>query len=207
MSDEKPQSAEPVSEPQPTPAGEQVHIGEELSDLEGKEDRLQSMKIVGAVLLVVAVIVAAYMLLVRPKPKATGAIDGAYAVALQGDNVLVTINVTFSNVGGKPIWIRNIQAEMTAPDGKTLKDDAANAVDFERYFRGYPDLRSHSLQPLKVETKLQPGEQTHGSVIVGFPVSLDTFSNRKSLSVIIEPYDLAPITIVQTKFTTSKLVP
>jgi hypothetical protein len=131
----------------------------------------------------------------RAKPKTTGSVDGAYAVALQGDNVLATIKVTINNVGGKPLWIKNLRAQLTTADGKQFKDDAANAADFDRYFQGYPDLRERSLQPVKVETKLGPGEKTRGSVIVSFPVTLDTFKRRQSLQVIVEPYDRPPVTL------------
>jgi hypothetical protein len=173
---------EPPQEAQTPPATEQIHIGEELSDLEERADRTQMVKVVVIVSVAILVILGIAGYLMRPRPKVTGSIDSAYAVALQGDNVLTTVKVTFQNIGGKPVWIKNIRARVTAPDGKEFTDDAANAVDFERYFKGYPDLRDHSLQPLKVETKLQPGEQTRGSVVVSFPVTLDTFKNRCSLS-------------------------
>jgi hypothetical protein len=195
MADEKLQSTQ--SEVQIPSDTESVHIGEELTDLEDKGDRVQTAKVVGIVLVAILVVLGIVSYFMRPKPKATGTIDSAYAVALQGDNVLATIRVTFQNIGGKPIWIKNIRARLTAADNREFTDEAASAVDFERYFRGYPDLRDRSLQPLKVETKIQPGDQTRGSIIVSFPVTLDAFKNRKSLAVIVEPYDQAPVTITQ----------
>lgn len=195
MADEKLQSTQ--SEAQTPPETEAVHIGEELDDLEDKGDRVHTAKVVGIVLVAILIIVGILSYIMRPKPKATGTIDSAYAVALQGDNVLATLRVTFQNVGGKPIWIKNLRARLTTQDNREFTDEAANAVDFDRYFRGYPDLRDRSLQPLKVETKVQPGDQTRGSVIVSFPVTLDAFQNRKSLAVIVEPYDQAPVTITK----------
>jgi hypothetical protein len=154
---------------------------------------------IGVVLIalaVIAVIVGIVSYGMRPKPGARGSIDEAFAVALPGDNVLATVKVTLHNVGGKPLFIKNIKAQINTDKGE-FKDEAANAADFDRYFRGYPDLRDHSLQALKVETRLAPGEEARGSVIVSFPVTLDAFNNRKSMAVVIEPYDMSPITITK----------
>ncbi len=189
MADDRPEATQsaPSAASEPAPAGEPIHIAEELDDIE-KESKARTFIVVGAVLLVIAVIVVAFSILMRPKPKASGTIDEAYAVALPGDNVLATIKVTINNVGGKPLWIRDLKAELVTADGKKFSDVAANAVDFDRYFRGYPDLRDHSIQPLKVETKIDPGEQVRGSIIAAFPVTLDMFNARQSLSAIVIPY-------------------
>jgi hypothetical protein len=164
-----------------------VPIGEELDDLE-KEDRFRTFKVVGIVLAAIAAVVAVISFATRPKPEGGGTMDEAFAVALPGDNVLATIKVNFNNIGGKPLWIRDIKAQLTAADGSQYSDVAANAVDFERYFQGYPDLRDHSIQPLKVETRVLPGEQLRGSVVVSFLVTLDAFNHRKALAVMIYPY-------------------
>ena len=193
---EKPNDATSSDATPPTASSEPVHIAEELRDLE-KDDKTNVLKVFGVVLVAIVIVVGIVAYLLRPQPKATGTIDEAFAVALPGDNVLATAKVQFQNTGGKPLWIRNIKGKLVTADSKEYQDEAASAVDFDRYFQGYPDLRDHSLQPLKVETMLRPGERTRGSVILGFPVTLDTFNRRKSLSVIIEPYDQAPITLTK----------
>jgi hypothetical protein len=50
-------------------------------------------------------------------------------------------------------------------------------------------------QPLKVETRVPAGLQAQGSIIVAFPITVDEFNNRKSLTVTIEPYDQKPLVI------------
>jgi hypothetical protein len=194
MADDRPQplqfassSPQPSDTPPATPPGDAVHIGEELEDLE-KESKMQTFIVVGVVLAIIAAVVAIFGYTMRPKPKASGTIDEAYAVALPGDNVLATIKVSVNNVGGKALFVRDVKAKVVTADGKEFQDIAANAVDFDRYFRAYPDLRDHSIQPLRVETRVDPGEQARGSVVVSFPITLDTFNARKSLSVIIVPY-------------------
>jgi hypothetical protein len=155
-------------------------------------DRPRTLLMVVAVLAVIAVGVGIYSFAKRPKPQATGAILDAFAVALPGNNVLATVTVNFDNIAQSPLWVREIKARLTAADGQPYTDDAASPMDFDRYFQGYPDLRQHSVEPLKVETKVEPGNQMRGSVIVSFPVTLDSFNHRKSLVILIYPYTSNP---------------
>ncbi|HZM12167.1 MAG TPA: hypothetical protein VFC15_18300, partial [Candidatus Limnocylindrales bacterium] len=63
------------------------------------------------------------------------------------------------------------------------------ASDYDRYFTAYPELRQHSTQPLTVETKIMPGAEQKGTVLVSFPVTEQEFNARKDLNVTIVPYD------------------
>ncbi len=189
MADPRVQAAQQV-QPQPEDAGH-IPLTEEFDK---PKWTMPPIGVVVIALAAIAIVVGIVSYGMRPKPSATGSIDEAYAVALPGDRVLATIRVTLRNTGGKPLYIKAIKAQINTANGE-LKDEAANAADFDRYFQQNPDLREHSIQPLTVETKLSPGEETRGSVIVSFPITVDTFNNRKSLSVIVEPFDMAPVTI------------
>ena len=46
-----------------------------------------------------------------------------------------------------------------------------------------------------VETKIQPGAEQKGTVLVTFPVTRQQFDARKDFSVTIEPYDQNPIVL------------
>ena len=59
----------------------------------------------------------------------------------------------------------------------------------------YPDLKEHATQPLVVETKIAPGAEQKGAVLVSFPVTKEQFDARKDLNVTIEPYDQNPIVL------------
>ena len=72
-------------------------------------------------------------------------------------------------------------------------DDAASAVDYGRYLQAFPDLQMYASDPLKVETKIPPGGEVKGSVLVAFPITKDQFYGRQELSVTILPYDQNPI--------------
>jgi hypothetical protein len=186
-------SATPEPNPEPAPDAGHVPMTEEFDK---PQWTMPPLGVVGIALAAIAIIIAIVTFATAPKPGATGQITSAYAVAMPGDSVLATLTVTLQNTGDKPLWIKNLKARLKLDQGE-YTDEAANAVDFDRYFQGYPDLRDHSIQPLKVETKIMPGAQERGSLIVSFPVSLDNFNRRKSLSVIIEPYDQRPITITK----------
>lgn len=171
--------------PTPKPDVEPVLIPEEI---DSSKWSMPPWGVVGIVLLVIFVGIGIVSYIMRPKPKATGTIDEAYAVAMPDNNVMATVKLTVHNIGGRMLYIRNIKATINTDQGQ-FTDDAANAVDFPRYFQAYPDLREHTITPLKAEDRIRPGEQARGSVILSFPVTMDQFNSRKSLSVLIEPYD------------------
>jgi hypothetical protein len=158
---------------------------------------LPPLGIVAIVLVVIAVVVGLIAWSMQPKPIASGTIDEVFAVPSQDGKTMAAIKVTFSNVGsGRPLWIRNIKANVATASGN-YEDEAASAVDFDRYFQAFPALKEHVQQPLKVETRVPAGLKTQGSIIVSFPVTPDEFNSRKSLTVTIEPYDQKPLVIKQ----------
>ena len=85
--------------------------------------------------------------------------------------------------------MHTIGATLVTADGKEFKDNAASAVDFERYFQALPTLREHATDALVPELKLMPGDQKRGTVVVSFPITLDQFNSKKSFKVVIQPYD------------------
>jgi hypothetical protein len=53
----------------------------------------------------------------------------------------------------------------------------------------------YATEPLKVETKVLPGGEAKGSVMVAFPITKDQFHARKDLNVTIVPYDQKDIVL------------
>jgi hypothetical protein len=103
--------------------------------------------------------------------------------------ILSAITLTLRNTGVKPLWIKTIKAQLTTGDGKVLDDDAASAVDLDRYFLAFPALKESSAPAISPETKLPAGSEQRGTIIVSFKVDRAAFDQRKSLSVAIQPYD------------------
>jgi hypothetical protein len=169
-------------------------IGEEYGTA---RKNLPPAGIVAICIAVVLVIVAAYSLTHRAHALSSGTIDDVVPVAVPDqDMVMVAINITVQNNSDKPSWIHTIQASLDT-GGKTYDDDATPAVDAQRYFQAFPDLKQHALPFLTTETRMNPGSKTSGTVVVSFPVTADAFAGRKSLSVTVAPYDEVPV--VMTK--------
>jgi len=146
-------------------------------------------------LLVVVVFVVGVGYIFRSKPIAQGQIDQAFAMQ-QAENPysMVLMQVTLRNVGDKPLFIKEIKADIMT-DQVESADEAASAVDYARYLQAFPDLQMYATEPLKVETKIAPGGEARGSVMVAFPITKEQFYVRKDLNVTIFPYDQKAIVL------------
>jgi hypothetical protein len=205
MPNEIPQSqppADPTAPPDtaieapPSPAetagagGPTINIGDEFGTA---KRNLPPAKIV-AIGIASVLIIGAIIVFTQTRPPGKGSMDDVGAVDIPGQNsVLVTINVTVANGAKKSLYIHTLKATLTTD--KDYEDEAASPVDFDRYFQAFPALKAHAVQPLTVETKIPPGGEAKGTIMVSFPVTLDQFNARKSLSVTIQPYDQLPIVI------------
>jgi len=169
------------------------HIGDEF----GTDKRnLPPARIVLAAIGIIAIIVAIIAFRERPKPQGAGSINFVTGVEVPGQNiVLAAITFTLRNTAEKSLWIRSLKAQLTAADGHAYEDAAASAVDLDRYYQLFPSLKESSEPPLSPETKLLPGTEKRGSIVVSFPITKEAFDQRKSLTVTIQPYD-QPLPIV-----------
>jgi hypothetical protein len=184
------QPASPASQPPPPPPPEittEFHIGEEFGTA---KRNLPPVRIVLICIAAVAVVVGIFAFKERPKPQGTGSIDLVAAADVPGQNsILAAITVTLRNAGDNPLSIHTITAQLITADDKTFEDEAASAVDFDRYYLGFPVLKESSEPPLVPDTKLLPGAEQRGTIIVSFKVTKEAFDQRKSLTVTIQPYD------------------
>lgn len=153
-------------------------------------------KIVGIALAIVAVVVAIVVFLQRPVPTSAGSIDDVQVVETQGSGLLVAINVTLHNVGQKPFYVHLIHASVKTNKGE-WSDDAASAVDYDRYYSAYAPLKQNAIPAIKQEDKIPVGSEQKGRVIVSFPTTKDDFDARKSLTVTVEAYDQRPLVLTK----------
>lgn len=171
------------------------NIGEEFGTA---KRNLPPAKIVAITLGVAAIIIGMFAFLQRAKPQGGGFVENISAAAVPDQQaVLVAVNVSLHNAGPKTLYIHIIKGTLKT-DGGEFSDDAASAVDFERYFQYFPSLREHTMAAMTPETKIPPDTDSRGTVIFYFPVAQDAFEKRKSLSVVIQPYD-QPVPITLTK--------
>ena len=154
---------------------------------------------VGIVLIamgIVAVVVVIVGYLNRAKPVASGGITTVNAVQLQDNTILAAISLNVGNITEKKWYIRNVKATVKTDQGE-YSDDAATAVDSERYFQAFPGLGEGASPILKFDQKIDPGQSGAGTIVVSFPITKEQFDARKSLTVTIEPFDNRPVTLTK----------
>jgi len=182
----------PASVTPPASPGSDFNIGEEF----GTARRNLPPPKVLAIALVLVLVVALIVIFASSRPNGFGTIEDVNAVEIPDQNsILVTLNVLVHNGGNQAMWIRNMKATLKTEDSHEFSDDAAAPVDFERYFQAFPALKARAIAPLTVETKIPPGAEAKGTIMVSFPVALEAFNKRKALSVTIQPYDQRAIEI------------
>jgi hypothetical protein len=192
----------PANPPPPPPPGPapnsrtDFRIGEEFGTA---RRNLPPAGIVLLCIAAVAVILGGFAYFNRAKPQGAGSIDFVNAVEVTGQNsTMVAITLTLRNSGKAPLWIHTLKAQLADAGGKTFDDEAASGVDFARYFQAFPALKENTQPALTPETKLLPGTEQKGTIIVNFPITKDAVDKRKSVTVTIQPYD-QPLPVVLTK--------
>jgi hypothetical protein len=188
--------ATPPEAPAPTSSSTEPQTDFKIGEEFGTAKRnLPPAKIV-AIALGIVLAVALIIVFASSRPNGSGSIDDVNAVEIPNQNsILATVNVAVHNSGDKSMWIHNVKATVETADGKKYSDDVAAPVDFERYFQAFPTLKERAVAPLTVETKLPPGGDAKGTIMVSFPIALEAFNGRKSLTVTIQPYDQRAIQI------------
>ncbi len=197
MPDQTPVPPPPSQPPAPpaVPAGPTINIGEEYGTA---KKNLPPAKIVliavGAVLVVV--LIASF--LKRAKPQASGSLDNVVAVEIPGQtSTMVALTFTLHNTSDKALYVRALEASVTTAAGES-KADAVSAVDFDRYFQAFPALKNGAQPALSPEVRIEVGDTVTRTIIVAFPITLDAFNQRKSISAIIWPYNYTvPVTMTK----------
>lgn len=151
--------------------------------------------VIAMVFVAVCLAIAAYVF--RARPAVSGSIDDAYAIEVPNQNtVLATVQLTIRNITQKPVTLKTVHVTIKTPDGE-LTDEAGSVADFERYAQAFPELRSHITQGLARETKIPPGQQLSGTVVVGFPTTAEKFNARQQTRAQITLYDHSPVEITR----------
>jgi hypothetical protein len=175
--------------------GPTINIGEEYGTA---KKNLPPAKIVLIAIGAVLVVVAIASFLKRATPQASGSLDNVAAVQIPEQNsTMVALTFTLHNTSDKILYVHTLEGKVQSPSGD-FTADAVSAIDFDRYFQAFPALKSGAQPALPPETKIQPGESTTRTIIVAFPVALDAFNQRKSVSAVIWPYDqTVPVTLTK----------
>jgi hypothetical protein len=174
----------------PKPEGEYnaEHIPS-MEEFDNAKHNFPSMAPVAIAMAIVAIVVIGAALLLRQPQASGGSIGDVFAIEVPNQNlVLCTMQLTVENHTKKPLVIKGISASIQTDQGE-LSDTAAPAGDFQRYLDNFPDLKSHTLDPLLSETKIPVGGTVNGSILVAFPITKDKFDTRKGVGATVELYD------------------
>jgi hypothetical protein len=195
MPDQTPIPPTPPPAPPAIPAGPTINIGEEYGTA---KKNLPPAKIVLLAVAAVLVVVLIGSFLKRAKPQASGTLDNVSAVEIPGQSsTMAALTFTIRNTSDKTLYVRSLQGTIKSTGGDSTAD-AVSAVDFDRYFQAFPALKIGTQPALPPETKIQPGETATRTIIVAFPVTLDAFNARQSVSAIIWLYnETVPITLTK----------
>jgi hypothetical protein len=187
--------ATPAAPPPKPPAAHTINIADEFGTA---KRNLPPAKIVLLAIGAVLVVVAIASVIKRPQPQGSGSLDNVVPAEIQGQSsTMVALTFTLRNTSKKIFYVHEIEAKLKTADTESTSE-AVSAVDFPRYFEGFPALKNGAQPPLVPETKLQPGEEVKRTIIVAFPVDLQTFYRRQSVSVVIQPYDQqVPVTLTK----------
>ena len=145
----------------------------------------------------VGIVIAIVAFANRPTPHATGNLSKVIVADNQG-NVLVAAHLNINNNKKDDyLWIKSITGEVEAADGKKMTDDAAPAVDVDRYLQAAPELAEGKIPPLRTEIKIPALKSQSGMVIFAYPLEKPAFDARKSFTVRVEFYDHSSIALKQ----------
>ena len=190
-----PPETPPVPATPTEPAGPTINIGEEFGTA---KKNLPPVKIVLIAVGAVVVVVLIASFLKRAQPQASGTLDNVVAIEVPGQSTTMTaLTFTLHNTSDKALYVRTIEGKLVTSSGENTAD-AVSAVDFDRYFQAFPALKNGAQPPLAPETRMEVGDTVTRTIMVGFPVSLDAFNQRKSVSVVIWPYNYT-VPVVMTK--------
>ena len=176
------------SNPKPDPEYNAEHIPS-MEEFDNAKHNFPAIAPVAIAMAIVAVVVIGAALLLRQPPASGGNIGDVFAVEVPNQNlVLCTIQLTVENHTKKPLIIRGISASLHTDQGD-FNDTAAPAGDFQRYLDSFPDLKSHTLDALRPDTKIPVGGSATGSIVVAFPVTKEKFDARKGVGATVQLYD------------------
>lgn len=112
--------------------------------------------------------------------------NGSGAAVNQGfDQLFVLAQIKVENPGKIPVFVKEIAAEVSLPQGETHTSAAAGGADFNRIFVAYPEMAPRKGPPLLRETTIEPGASSQGLVAFAYPLTKEQWDTHTGLNVTI----------------------
>jgi hypothetical protein len=146
---------------------------------------------------IVTIAIAVYVIAGQKPPASTGQITGAVAHFMhretagfdangapmpkqEFDQVLLFTHVKLHNQSKDPLFLRQIMANITLPDG-IHSSYAAPPTDYERLFVAYPELVSLHGKSLAIDETIPAGQWLEGDFVSAFRMTKADWDSRKSI--------------------------
>lgn len=135
-------------------------------------------------------VAAGEVLQVNYYPVHTTSTGGAGEAGMQGSNetydqLLILAKVRVRNQTNIPLFLQDISATVTMPDGSEQTNVAAGATDAARVFQAFPSLASLQSAPFDRDATVPPGQSTEGLAIFTFPLTKQQWDSRKGANVVV----------------------
>ena len=146
---------------------------------------------------VVSLAIFLYMKLGEKPPVATGAVTNVQAHAMHRETaafdaagaamaqdkfeqVLVFAHVKLQNQTKGPLFLHQAMMNVTLDDG-IHTSYIATPTDYDRAFKGYPELAPFKGNPLPSDLTLEPGQTVEGDILASFRLTKERWDARKGL--------------------------
>lgn len=162
-----------------------------------------SLATFGIAAVVVTLAIAIFVYIVKKPPVSAGEVlevnyypvhttfsGGAGSVGMQGNNetfdqLLILAKVRVRNQTNIPLFLQDIAATVTMPDGTEQRNTAAGATDAGRLFEAFPSLASLRSAPFDRDATVNPGQSTEGLAIFTFPMTRQQWDSRKAANIVV----------------------
>jgi hypothetical protein len=123
-------------------------------------------------------------------PVHTTSTGEAGAAGMQGtnetyDQLLILAKVRVRDQTNIPLFLEDISATVTMPDGSSQTNVAAGSTDAGRVFEAFPALDSLQSAPFDRDATVQPGQSTEGLAIFTFPLTRQQWDARKTANIVV----------------------
>jgi len=106
--------------------------------------------------------------------------NGASIPKEEIDQLLLFTHVRLHNQSKQPIFLHQVLANLTLPDG-IHSSYAAMPSDYERLFKAYPQLQQWHTPSISPDLTIQPGETKEGTFVCSYRMTKADWDTRKGL--------------------------
>gem|GEM_PF-3160002 len=113
------------------------------------------------------------------------------------DVIYLIAQVTVDNRFRAPLFLKDLHADLTSPEGAELQSSAAEPRDIAVILASYPKLKTlldQAGKPLRRETTIAPGASASGYILLQYPVDEKAWQTRQAFSLHIDFYHNSTIT-------------